>query len=72
MTEEKVDVIYVRKKVIKKLIVLIIDLMFMIEKKDQEGLGIIAEIGIKGVKAEVQVADQEVSQGATEVGIHAA
>lgn len=72
MTEEKVDVIYVRKKVIKKLIVLIIDLMFMIEKKDQEGVGIIAEIGIKGVKAEVQVADQEVSQGATEVGIHAA
>lgn len=72
MTEEKVDVIYVRKKVIKKLIVLIIDLMFMIEKKDQEGVGIIAEIGIKGVKAEVQVADQEVSQGATGVGIHAA
>lgn len=72
MTEEKADVIYVRKKVIKKLIVLIIDLMFMIEKKDCEGIGIIAEIGIKGAQAEVQVADQEVSQEATEVGIHVA
>ena len=72
MTEEKADVIYVRKKVIKKLIVLIIDLMFMIEKKDHVGVGIIAEIGIIGVQAEVQVADQEVSQEATEVGIHAA
>ena len=46
MTDGKVDVIYVRKKVIKKLIVLIIDLMFMIEIKDNEGVGIIAEIGI--------------------------
>ena len=72
MTEEKADVIYVRKKVIKKLIVLIIGLMFMIEKKDHEGVGIIAEIGIKGVQAKVQVADQEVGQEATEVGIHAA
>ena len=72
MTGEKADVIYVRKKVIKKLIVLIIDLMFMIEKKDHEGVGIIAEIGIIGVQAEVQVADQEVSQEVTEVGIHAA
>lgn len=72
MTEEKVDVIYVRKKVIKKLIVLIIDLMFMIDKKDHETIGIIAEIGIIGVQAEVQVADQEAGQGAQEEGNHAA
>lgn len=49
LTEEKADVIYVRKKVIKKLIVLIIDLMFMIEKKGHERVGKIAEIGIAGV-----------------------
>ena len=72
MTEEKADVIYVRKKVIKKLIVLIIDLMFMIEKKDHEEVGFIAEKGIIGVQAEVQVADQEQGQEATEEGIHTA
>ena len=55
MTEEKADVIYVRKKVIKKLIVLIIDLMFMIEIEGNEEAGIIAEIGIRGVQVEIGI-----------------
>ena len=54
MTEEKVDVIYVRKKVIKKLLVLNIDQMFIIEIKDNKEVGIIVKIGIKGVQAEIQ------------------
>jgi hypothetical protein len=49
LTDEKADVIYVRKKVIKKLIVLIIDLLFMIEIEGNEEAGITAEIGIRGV-----------------------
>ena len=79
LTDEKADVIYVRKKVIKKLIVLIIDLMFMIEIEGNEEAGITAEIGIRGVQVEIgiirvqteiQLADQGAGRGLAEEGIH--